>query len=310
MKKLILEVNRVKELIRLSGMINESEGSDPKNPDSHPDLDDWGSDSWWTFEDWKTWFNASVKKYGWDKAKQNFARFWMSVEEGTGVGTKNDLDINWLKQNGLWNEETGKVYTRDEMGSQLSKSGNKSYPPLSNNELTVYKFLRNQGFTKMGSAAIMSNIFAETSFNGDTITKNAINDNGAPAFGLIQWRGQRFYPNVENDVKFVSNKTPNIVTNCKDKTNPSRLKKLMCRYPNSFDSINTQLDFLISELSASKYKELLKTLKNKELSKDGDGSVSGKKALEINLNFVGGEVGGRYEHAKSYFNKIKSENYL
>ena len=142
--------------------INETEGADPKNPDSHPDLDDWGSDSWWKFEDWKTWFNASVKKYGQDKAKQNFARFWMSVEEGTGVGTKNDLDVNWLKQNGLWNEKTGKVYTRDEMSVQLSKSGDKSYPPLSNNELIVYKFLRNNGFTKMGTAAIMGNIFQET----------------------------------------------------------------------------------------------------------------------------------------------------
>jgi hypothetical protein len=38
----------------------ETEGADPNNPDSHPDLDDWGSDSWWTFEDWKTWYNANL----------------------------------------------------------------------------------------------------------------------------------------------------------------------------------------------------------------------------------------------------------
>jgi hypothetical protein len=308
MRKLILEVKRVKELIRLSGMLNESEGADPKNPDSHPDLDDWGSDSWWTFENWKTWFKASVKKYGWDKAKQNFTRFWMSVEEGTGVGTTNDLDVNWLKQNGLWNEETGKVYTRDEMVSQLSKSGDKSYPPLSNNELIVYKFLRNDGFTKMGSAAIMGNIFQETSFNGDTITKNATNDNGAPSFGLIQWRGRRYQPDEKNDVKLVNNKVPNITTNCNDKTNPSRLKKLMCRYPNKYNTINSQLNFLIDELSS--YPTLLGNLKKKELSKDGDGSVSGNWALKINDSFIKGSEGGRYEHAKSYFNKIKSEKYL
>jgi GH24 family phage-related lysozyme (muramidase) len=121
MKKLISEVNRVNELIRLLGILNETEGADPKNPDSHPDLDDWGPDSWWKFEDWKTWFNASVKKYGWDKAKQNFARFWMAVEEGTGVGTKNDIDIDWMKKAGLWNPSTNKAYTRDEMIKQTQK---------------------------------------------------------------------------------------------------------------------------------------------------------------------------------------------
>ena len=120
MGKLLTEINKFKKLMGLL----ETEGADPKNPDSHPDLDDWGPDSWWTFEDWKTWFNTSVKKYGWDKAKQNFTRFWMSVEEGTGVGTKNDIDINWIKQNGLWNDKTGKVYTRDEMIKSLSKPKN------------------------------------------------------------------------------------------------------------------------------------------------------------------------------------------
>jgi len=45
----------------------------------------------------------------------------MSVEEGTGVGTKNDLDVNWLKQNGLWNPTTNKPYTRDEMMKQTQK---------------------------------------------------------------------------------------------------------------------------------------------------------------------------------------------
>lgn len=82
----------------------------------------------------------------------------------------------------------------------------------------------------------------------------------------------------------------------------------MCRYPNSFNSINTQLNFLISELS--KYESLLGELKNKKLSKDGDGSVSGGKALEINKKFIRGEEGNRFKHAQSYFNKIKSEKYL
>jgi GH24 family phage-related lysozyme (muramidase) len=119
--------------------INEDEGADPKNPDSHPDLDDWGPDSWWTFEDWKTWFNSSVKKYGWDKAKQNFARFWMSVEEGTGVGTKNDLDVNWLKQNGLWNPTTNKPYTRDEMMKQTQKKEGRYAKTYSNSLINYLK---------------------------------------------------------------------------------------------------------------------------------------------------------------------------
>lgn len=97
----------------------ETEGADPNNPDSHPDLDDWGSDSWWTFEDWKTWYNANVQKYGENKAKQTFARHWMAVEEGTGVGTKNDLDVNWLKKEYLWNYRHQRVYTKDEMVRSL-----------------------------------------------------------------------------------------------------------------------------------------------------------------------------------------------
>ena len=134
MGKLLTEINKFKKLMGLL----ETEGADPKNPDSHPDLDDWGPDSWWTFEDWKTWFNASVKKYGWDKAKQNFARFWMSVEEGTGVGTKNDIDINWIKQNGLWNDKTGKVYTRDEMIKLTSQPKNEGNSKTYSSNLVNY----------------------------------------------------------------------------------------------------------------------------------------------------------------------------
>ena len=99
----------------LNFLLSETEGADPKNPDSHPDLDDWGPDSWWTFNDWKVWYNANVKKYGEIKARQNFARFWMAVEEGTGVGTKNDIDISWLKLNKLWHSTKKRVYTREEM---------------------------------------------------------------------------------------------------------------------------------------------------------------------------------------------------
>ena len=296
MDKLLTEINKFKKLMGLL----ETEGADPKNPDSHPDLDDWGPDSWWKFADWKTWFNSSVKKYGWDKAKQNFSRFWMAVEEGTNVGTKNDIDTNWLKQAGLWNDKTGKVYTRDEM-IKLTSQPQKKSPNLGNNESIVYNFLRKNGFSKAGTAAIMGNIMQETSFN-DKIIKNAHDDVGAPSLGIIQWRGQRFYPTKKVDVEITGKNTPNVKTNCSDKTNPSRLKNLMCKNPNSFTNINTQLNFMIEELS--NFPELLKKLKIKTNSEKNVGDLS----LEINNKFIKGTTGGRYEHAVNFFNKFKDES--
>ena len=103
------EKTRIKSLY----ILNE-QTRDPKNPDSHPDLDEWGSDSYWKFSDWKTWFNSNVSKYGVEKSKVKFFKFWEPVSEGTMVASDDDLDIEWCKSNGLWNNSTNKIYTTSE----------------------------------------------------------------------------------------------------------------------------------------------------------------------------------------------------
>ena len=94
--------------------ILQEQSRDPKNADSHPDLDEWGPDSYWTFSDWKTWFQSNVKKYGIEKSKLKFFKFWLPVSEGTMVASDDDLDITWCKNNGLWNNSTNKIYTPSE----------------------------------------------------------------------------------------------------------------------------------------------------------------------------------------------------
>ena len=183
-----------------------------------------------------------------------------------------------------------------------TKVEQKVVPSLETNELTVYNFLRKNGFSKSGAAAIMGNIKQETTFLDRNIKEKATNDKGAPSFGIIQWRGERFFPNKAVDVVFTNKKTPNIKTNCKDKTNPSRLKNLMCQNPNSFNDINTQLNFMLKELQ--KYPSLLKSLKGTVKSIED----VGERALEVNKVFIGGDTGGRDKFAIEYFNKIKDKS--
>jgi polyphosphate kinase 2 len=185
-----------------------------------------------------------------------------------------------------------------------TSSQKKEVPNLSANELTVYNFLMDNGFSKSGAAAMMGNIKRETTFLDKNIKEKATEDNGAPSFGIIQWRGERFLPNRAVDVFFTNDKTPNIKTNCKDTTNHSRLKSLMCNNPNTFNSINTQLNFMLKELQ--KYPSLLKSLEGTVNSIKGVGD----RALEVNRIFIGGDPESRDKFAIEYFNKIKDEKYL
>jgi hypothetical protein len=150
----------------------------------------------------------------------------------------------------------------------------------------------------------VGNIKRETTFLDKNIKEKATEDNGAPSFGIIQWRGERFLPNRAVDVFFTNDKTPNIKTNCKDTTNHSRLKSLMCNNPNTFNSINTQLNFMLKELQ--KYPSLLKSLEGTVNSIKGVGD----RALEVNRIFIGGDPESRDKFAIEYFNKIKDEKYL
>lgn len=50
--------------------------NDPTRPDSTPDYDGWGPDSWWTARDWMTWHGALKSKYGIDEANRKFITAW------------------------------------------------------------------------------------------------------------------------------------------------------------------------------------------------------------------------------------------
>jgi hypothetical protein len=79
-------------------------GHNPQQAADTPDLDDWGSDSWWTWQDWATWHGAMVKAYGKAAADARWIKFW--CEQSTGAGPLNDRSANsafrkWAKGNGL-----------------------------------------------------------------------------------------------------------------------------------------------------------------------------------------------------------------
>jgi hypothetical protein len=94
------------------------------------------------------------------------------------------------------------------------------------------------GYSKELASAIVANMKFESGVNPTTLNKN---DNGAPAFGLIQWRG--------SDVKLL----PNDVLKPVKSENPSRLKKLLQK--RGYDTIPVQIDFLHDELTNDTYEK-------------------------------------------------------
>jgi hypothetical protein len=94
----------------LQKILKEQEGSDPKNPDVYPDQDEWGFDDAWTWDEWKIYYDALVKKYGETFAKKRFLNYWKVVQEGTGVVGDDGMDPNWFKQKGMWNNSANRPY--------------------------------------------------------------------------------------------------------------------------------------------------------------------------------------------------------
>jgi lysozyme len=100
------------------------EGSDPKNPDVYPDQDEWGMDDAWTWDEWKIYYDALVKKGGETFAKKRFLKYWEVVQEGTGVVGDDGMDSNWFKEKGMWNEDEDRPYTRQEFEDKLKGGDN------------------------------------------------------------------------------------------------------------------------------------------------------------------------------------------
>jgi len=91
------------------------------------------------------------------------------------------------------------------------------------------------GYSKELASAIVGNMRFESEVNPKKLNKN---DKGAPAFGLIQWRG--------SDVKYSNGKLIPVKSK-----KPSRLKKLLQQ--KGYNTIPVQINFLHNELTNDPY---------------------------------------------------------
>lgn len=82
------------------------ENSDPKNPDSYPNHDEW------TMKDWQTFYSSLIKKWGDPfKAKKQFLRYWEPITKSFfDEPAEDELDDEstgfkkWFQDKGMWNE--------------------------------------------------------------------------------------------------------------------------------------------------------------------------------------------------------------
>ena len=241
------EKNRIKRLY-----LNEQDRN-PSNADAHPDLDELGFDDYWDFPKWQTWFNSNVSKYGKKEARKKFISQWAPAEEGFEDGETEGIGegefIDWLKSNGLWNNETGYIYTIDEFSNlkdELPKNKMESKEFYPERIKPIYDSLRRAGFDDKESAALLGNIYYETTYDPSSLNPD---DDGAPSFGIIQWRGG--YPG-KVDVKLGSNNKLSPLPKCDNAEKYSRLKKFLCVASDIYN-LDQQTDFLRKEATQRDY---------------------------------------------------------
>lgn len=147
--------------------------------------------------------------------------------------------------------------------------------------------LNSLGYPKKEAAAIVANMRFESFLNPESLNKN---DKGAPAFGLIQWRG--------TDVRYENGK---LVT--KPSSTPSRLKKLLQQ--DGYDTMSTQIKFLHDELTNDPYE-----------SRQFNKVKNGKTAYEMGKLFDkyversdGAIREKRGQYAEKIFNDINNGHY-
>lgn len=72
--------------------------------DSIPDLDEWGYDSYWSCQDWMTWYNLQKLYFGKKNADKNFAYYWTQQTVGASpfdCRTFNPTFREFLRKNNL-----------------------------------------------------------------------------------------------------------------------------------------------------------------------------------------------------------------
>lgn len=94
------------------------------------------------------------------------------------------------------------------------ESSRVNYVGGTSNKQSVCLTLKANGFSTNGTIALMTNIYYESSFDYTSYTAN---DNGGPSYGLCQWHNER-YTNLQNS------------------------------YPNNYNTIEGQIQYLIYEL--------------------------------------------------------------
>ena len=152
---------------------------------------------------------------------------------------------------------------------------------------TALSELNKFGYSKELASAIVANMKFESGVNPTTLNKN---DKGAPAYGLIQWRG--------TDVKY----TNGILKPVKSE-NPSRLKKLLQKQ--GYNTIPVQIDFLHDELTND-------TFENSQFNK----VKSGKNVKEMGKLFdkyversSGAHREARGQYAQNIYDDINNGHY-
>lgn len=225
--------NSLIDILRL--IILEQEGSDPKNPDVYPDQDEWGIDDAWTFSEWKTYYDANKKKYGELTAKKRFLKYWEVVEEGIGVVADNDMDKEWFKERGMWNESKGRPYTLEEF-QNLDKPEKHSKPNGVSDSLV--EFVKKEEYfvpcvyDDKKSVACLRKEWDKCCLKGKTPI-------GTATIGY----GTVFYPNGIKVTSKDKNISKDIATSYLKKTLNDIANRLMKKYPKINQS---QLDALTS----------------------------------------------------------------
>ena len=79
--------------------------NDPTNPNSSPDYDGWGPDSWWTAQDWLTWHRSLKARFGLEEANARFINAWQKQGIGASPLDARSFDTSfrdYAKANGFY----------------------------------------------------------------------------------------------------------------------------------------------------------------------------------------------------------------
>jgi hypothetical protein len=152
---------------------------------------------------------------------------------------------------------------------------------------TALSELNQFGYSKELASAIVANMKFESGINPTKLNKD---DKGAPAFGLIQWRG--------TDVKY-----SNGILKPVKSENPSRLKKLLQKP--GYDTIPVQIDFLHDELTNDNFFK-----KRFELVKAGKTPYEMARIFDAKVEISdGGSRESRGKYAQKIYDDINNGHY-